>query len=111
MATVDPATLRDLFDQAVSLPAVDRPAFVKRACGPNTALRMELERLLAAHESAGSVLEPSLDGTRLSEPRQSVLTPGGRLGPYTVESLLGAGGMGEVYKARDTRLHRTVAVK
>jgi eukaryotic-like serine/threonine-protein kinase len=39
------------------------------------------------------------------------LAPGTRLGPYEVSALLGAGGMGEVYRARDTRLHRTVAIK
>jgi eukaryotic-like serine/threonine-protein kinase len=39
------------------------------------------------------------------------LSPGARLGPYEVQSVIGAGGMGEVYKARDTRLDRTVAIK
>ena len=39
------------------------------------------------------------------------LSPGARLGHYEIESLRGAGGMGEVYKARDTRLDRTVAIK
>ena len=39
------------------------------------------------------------------------LSPGTRLGPYEIQSLLGAGGMGEVFKARDTRLDRTVAIK
>ena len=40
-----------------------------------------------------------------------MLTPGARLGPYEIVSVVGAGGMGTVYKARDTRLDRTVAIK
>ena len=45
-----------------------------------------------------------------SRPNMS-LTPGTHLGPYEVDSMLGAGGMGEVYRARDTRLARDVAIK
>ena len=43
--------------------------------------------------------------------RRLALTPGTRLGPYEIQSSLGAGGMGEVYRARGTRLDRSVAVK
>ena len=39
------------------------------------------------------------------------LSPGDKLGPYEIVSAIGAGGMGEVYKARDTRLNRAVAIK
>ena len=81
----------------------ERAAFLDGACSGDAGLRLEVEALLAR---AGGFLETPA-GRVASMP----LTPGTRLGPYEVQSAIGAGGMGEVYKARDTRLDRTVAIK
>jgi dienelactone hydrolase len=70
-------------------------------------LRREVESLLAQESAARDFLEAP------TTPRGAglALASGARLGPYEVTSLIGAGGMGEVYEARDTRLDRTVAIK
>jgi serine/threonine protein kinase len=56
-------------------------------------------------------LEPQRHEGEPEEPTVTQLGPGARLGPYQIEALLGAGGMGQVYRARDTRLDRAVAIK
>ena len=112
LATEDWRRLKDVFAGARALPASERPAYLSAACAGNEALRQEVESLLASDERAKSFLEsPAVvrgDGT--PHTAQSMIE-GRRLGAYQVQALLGAGGMGEVYRARDTKLQRDVAVK
>src|SRR5271155_3796927 len=72
-------------------------------------IRSRVERMLAL-ESTGEILDRPAD-VFPAVPTQSELSPGAQLGPYKIESTLGAGGMGTVYRALDTRLGRVVAIK
>jgi Tol biopolymer transport system component len=79
-------------------------------------LRDEVESLLAAHADAEGFLSDgqvrATSATRgPSSPGSRILTPGTRIGVFEIESFAGAGGMGEVYRARDTRLDRHIALK
>ena len=101
--------LKELFDCARALPPAARTAYLAEACGGDEALRVEVERLLAAHDAAGSFLE--IPAAALADETMTAGLEGQRLGPYRIESRIGAGGMGEVYRAVDTRLNRPVAIK
>jgi eukaryotic-like serine/threonine-protein kinase len=101
------------YEAAKELEPAERPAFLDRACVGDEALRREVEALLAAEASIGDFIETSAlkDAAALLNDEAPESMAGKQLGHYQLLSLVGAGGMGEVYAARDTRLGRKVAVK
>ena len=110
------AQVTAVFQEALERDETARAAYLEAACAGDAQLRAEVESLLAAHQAAGRFAEGSpLEALPPSAVEalgvNTRLAPGSRLGSYEIAALLGAGGMGEVYRARDSKLNRDVAVK
>ena len=107
------AIIGQLFHAALELPPERRARFLHGTCGADHELRQEVESLLAAHDNAGDfAANPAMNVVAewlARDERNGAIS--GRIGAYDVVSLIGRGGMGEVYLAHDSRLGRKVAVK
>jgi hypothetical protein len=101
--------LAELFDSALEHAPAERAAFLAAACADDPLLREEVQFLLDSDERAGSFGD--VPAFHFTESIEATLGAGSGLGRYEILALIGAGGMGEVYRARDPQLGREVAIK
>ena len=101
------AQIQQVFDAAAEMDPGPAASYLDSACEGDLELRREVESLLRARQSSSGFLERPA----YADAGPSALAPGSRIHHYEIVSLLGQGGMGQVFLARDTRLGRAVALK
>src|SRR5215471_9481736 len=102
--------VEEVFQAALQRDPTQRDAFVREACRGDAELQREVSSLLANHDETDEAGWAAQAAAQLID-APAALKPGQSLGPYCIESFVAAGGMGEVYRATDTRLGRQVAIK
>jgi serine/threonine protein kinase len=104
--------IEQLVHSALEHEPSERKAFLEQVCGGDHDLQQEVESLLAHERDAKRILDqPALQVMAETLAIEAPTLVGKSLGTYQILRVLGAGGMGEVYRARDTRLNREVAIK
>jgi serine/threonine protein kinase/Tol biopolymer transport system component len=103
--------VEQIYHGALEHPPEQRTRFIDEACCDNSSLRREVESLLAYHDRGDALLEGQALRRMIEDMTSIGIGPGDLVGPYEIMARVGKGGMSEVYKARDVRLDRVVAIK
>src|SRR5262245_42318833 len=103
--------LQEIFLAAIELAPGERRNYLDRACGQDSSLRDAVESLLKSHSETGFIDQPAYLSAADMFLNAADFKPGQTVAHFKILSLLGEGGIGKIFLAQDTKLHRKVALK